>query len=167
MSDLGTAEQPPRFITIAIHRKDEPPIVYQVPDYDKALYWEPFANLREWLRDECVRLNAHPLLASLQPAPRLSWVWDTTEFSVTCHGKNSKRTVELLYSHEHRGFCYGIDDDDGPPLTQYVALKDGFGVFVAPDGQVLTLEEVGQRVLSLLFNAANINRASTATLPVC
>ena len=165
MSDSEAAEQTPRFITITIYRKDGPPIVYQEPNDDRSLYWEPFGNLREWLRDECVRFNAHPLLA--QSAPRFSWAWDTTEFSVTYHGKDRSYTVDLLYSHEHRGFCYGMENDDGLPLEQYVALKDGFGAFVSPDGQVLTLEEVGQRVLRVLFNATNKNTARTETRPVC
>ena len=165
--DYETEKPAPGFLTVAVSRKDGPPLVYQVPDDDKALYWEPFGNLREWLRDECERINARPFLASLNSPPRLSWVWDTTEFSVTFHGRNRKHTVELLYSHEHRGFCYGIDGDDGPALEQYVALKDGFGAFVSPDGQLLTLEQVGQRVLGLLFMAVNRNGANTGTLPVC
>ena len=169
MNDLEykTGEPTPGFFTVTIHRKDGPPIVHQVPDDDKALYWEPFCNLREWLRDECERLNTRPFLASLNSPPTLSWIWNTTEFSLTFHDKNRKHTVQLLYSHEHHGFCYGIDGDHEPPLEQYVALKDGFGVFVSPDGQVLTLEGVGRRVLGLLFMAADTNSARTGTLPVC
>jgi hypothetical protein len=123
-------------------------------DAERALYWEPWADLREWLRDECKRFNAHPIVTALKPAPELSYRWGHTDFTLTYRCPAGLYTMLLVYSHELRGFSYKILRKDGVSHEQYVTARDGRGYFESPDHQMLTLEDVGQRILSLLITAS-------------
>src|SRR6266516_516847 len=127
---------------------------------ERGLFYMPWVDLREWLRDESASFNKHPWITRLEPAPTLTYrCLDSTELRLIYRCQAGAFTSS--YFHEVYGFAYRIDGD---PFTheQYVAASDGDVHFETRDHKPLSVEEVGRRILSVLIGASK-----TAPMRIC
>ena len=126
---------------------------------ERGLCYLPWVDLRYWLRNQCARFNRHPWLKRLEAPPTLTCRYlELMELRLIYCCNVGEFTMRLSYFHEVRGFAYRID---GEPFihSQYVTAPYGTAPFGTPGHQLLTVAQVGRRILSVLLNASNATTA--------
>ena len=96
-------------------------------DAERAVYWVPWAELRGWLRDECERFNADPLVTSQRHFVELSYKWEDDHRGLLTY-RSSRAGVYImwiLHSLERRRISYVVLGHDEVKGVQSITERPG------------------------------------------